>query len=172
MMDLGSIAKTGIKAAVNAVTGGLGGAIWDMVEGALPADLPPDQRAQLKMALEREITARQVAAEEAANAAASAVTARAASLEGTASDLAALPILGRVILFLRGSQRPAWGFAVLALDWQVFSGAWYLPEAGALASAFWLINLLVLGFLFGERAVQNVLPAVSGLLAARKGGGA
>jgi len=35
--------------------------------------------------------------------------------------------------------------------------------------AFVLINLLVLGFLFGERAVKNLLPLVTSFLSARQG---
>ena len=72
------------------------------------------------------------------------------------------------------------------MDIQVFSGNWDLSggnvengAAGAvvgalestalpldLQSAYWLVNFLVLSFLFGERAMKNVLP----LLQQRAGG--
>ena len=79
-------------------------------------------------------------------------------LEGTAADLKTIPVLGPVILFLRGCQRPAFGFFTLIMDWLVFSGAWTILSGSRLESAFFTVNLLVLGFLFGERAVKNVMP--------------
>ncbi len=91
---------------------------------------------------------------------------RIAELEGTAKDLLALPIIGRVMVFLRGSQRPTWGFGVLYFDFMIFSEQWQLME-GTQESAFWIINFLVLGFLFGERAVKNILPLVTQFLSTR-----
>jgi hypothetical protein len=83
---------------------------------------------------------------------------RISDLEGTASDLKSIPIIGPILLFLRGAQRPFWGFATIYLDYQVFSKGWNLDPGSQAGSAFYVINLLVLGFLFGERAIQNVLP--------------
>lgn len=95
-------------------------------------------------------------------------TERAAILEGTASDLKSMPVLGPLMLFLRGCQRPVWGFGTLYIDFMVFSGTWKLV-AGTQESAFWVVNILVLGFLFGERAVQNVAPFLAEMLKARTG---
>lgn len=93
-------------------------------------------------------------------------------MEGTASDLKSAGALGKVVLFLRGVQRPLWGFSLLYLDFMVFSGKWELqPSLGGIAasvagnlpsleSTFWMINMLVLGFLFGERALKNILPTI------------
>lgn len=80
-------------------------------------------------------------------------------LEGTAKDLNQAGIFGKFILFLRGAQRPLWGYGVAFLDYMVFSGRWAI-ETDELRSSFWVINLLVLGFLFGERAVKNVAPLI------------
>jgi hypothetical protein len=80
--------------------------------------------------------------------------------EGTATDLKQGGFFGRIVLFARGAQRPIWGFFVLYMVIQVFSGAWNIGADPQLKSAFWLIVLIVLIFLFGERACQNVLPAV------------
>jgi hypothetical protein len=52
------------------------------------------------------------------------------------------------------------------MDFMVFSGQWPLTGSTTqnaansldLQSAFWVINFLVLGFLFGERAMRNVMP--------------
>lgn len=59
------------------------------------------------------------------------------------------------------------------MDFMVFSGAWKIDEfvkivgnntiGTNIESAFWMINFLVLGFLFGERAMKNVLPLFKGL---------
>ena len=90
-------------------------------------------------------------------------------------DLEKVPVFGKMGFFIRGMQRPIWGIALLYIDLQVLSGAWplvnKLPEGAAAAatsalsssieSTFWLINLLVLGFLFGERAVKNVMPMIN-----------
>jgi hypothetical protein len=93
-------------------------------------------------------------------------TERAALLEGTASDLKALPILGPIMLFLRGSQRIVIGFGTIYMDYMVFSAAWKLSD-GVQNNAFFMINLLVLAFLFGERALKNVAPLITDMLAAR-----
>lgn len=79
-------------------------------------------------------------------------------LEGTAKDLKTIPIVGHVVLFLRGLQRPLWGFFTLYADYQTFSGIWVLDKQQK--AIILAINLLVLGFLFGERAVMNVAPFV------------
>jgi hypothetical protein len=81
-------------------------------------------------------------------------------LEGTASDLMQAGFFGRIVLFARGAQRPVWGFFVIWMVVQVFSGAWNLRGDPQLTSAFWIIVLIVLIFLFGERAAQNVLPVL------------
>lgn len=86
-------------------------------------------------------------------------------MEGTAQDLKQSGWMGSIILFLRGAQRPIWGYAVIYMDYMIFSSNWTIPEENPqLQSAFWIINFLVLGFLFGERAVKNVGPLVAQML--------
>ena len=80
-------------------------------------------------------------------------------MEGTASDLKTIPVIGAMVIFLRGLQRPVWGFATLYLDFKSFSGDWTLTEKQDIALI--VINLLVLGFLFGERALKNVMPLIN-----------
>ena len=83
-------------------------------------------------------------------------------MEGTAKDLTQSGWMGRIVLFLRGAQRPLWGYAVIYMDFMIFSSRWTIPEENPqLQNAFWIINFLVLGFLFGERAVKNVGPLVA-----------
>ncbi|WP_282038207.1 hypothetical protein [Saccharicrinis aurantiacus] len=90
-------------------------------------------------------------------------------LEGTASDLNQSGWMGKVVLFLRGAQRPMWGYFVAFMDYMVFAGRWSLNENERLESAFWIINFLVLGFLFGERAVKNVGPLVGKMMGKNSG---
>jgi hypothetical protein len=85
-------------------------------------------------------------------------------MEGTAGDLKTIPFVGPVIIFFRGMQRPVWGFAVLYLDWMVFSGEWKIVDESRQDTAFLIINLLVLSFLFGERAIKNLSPLIERLV--------
>ncbi len=147
-----------LSSIANFFTGGTVKAISDVVMAYLPPDMSPEKKAEIQL---------KVAAQEASNQQAMMTLAyemdkefskRITDLEGTASDLKALPIIGPILLFLRGAQRPVWGFGVLYLNYQVFSGAWTFIDGSQTAGAFYAINILVLGFLFGERAVTNVLP--------------
>jgi len=89
-------------------------------------------------------------------------------LEGTAKDLHQSGWIGKMVLFMRGAQRPLWGYFVAYMDYMVFAGNWSLRGNEKLESAFWIINFLVLGFLFGERAVKNVAPLVSEMMSKKK----
>lgn len=90
---------------------------------------------------------------------------RVKDLEGTATDLKQFGWVGKTVIFLRGLQRPIWGFGTLYMDYMIFSKEWVIPnEDQQLKSAFWIINFLVLVFLFGERAVKNVGPLVIQML--------
>jgi hypothetical protein len=147
-------------------TGGLGKTIIDTIKEYFPPEMTAEQRAnislaatQLELQKAREFSDAQHRAEEALNA-------RIAMYEGTAADLKGIPLLGALMLFARGSQRPVWGFATMLLDYQVFSGAWKL-EGDIITNAFWIVNFLVLGFLFGERAVTNVMPFITNMIQAR-----
>lgn len=153
---------------VSALTGGLADTVMDGIKSYFPPDMSDEQKANLKLALQKIELERDIAANKAMAEAEKSLNERIAAHEGTAKDLMALPLVGRVIIFARGCQRPVWGFGVMWADVQWFSGAW-----GQLSqqqeSALWVINLLVLGFLFGERAIKNVMPFVSAYLGKGKG---
>lgn len=96
-----------------------------------------------------------------------------AEMEGTAKDLLAVPVLGQIMLFLRGSQRIVWGFGALWITYCVLAGKWVFVQQvmapnGVTATVtdtqrmFLVISidLLVLATLFGERALRNILPIV------------
>lgn len=149
-------------------TGGLAKQVIDAVQAYFPPDMNPEQKAQLQIQLMQIESQRIEAANKAIAESEQAINDRIAIYEGTASDLKSIPILGPMMLFLRGAQRPIIGYGTIYLDWQVFSGLWPLTER-TIISAFWVINLLVLGFLFGERAVQNLAPLITDFMKAKTG---
>lgn len=138
----------------------------EIVMAYWPPEVPPEKKLELQAKLnELELTkARQI--DQAIADAERLVTERIALTEGSAQDLRAIPVVGPLVLFLRGLQRPIWGYATLYGDAMWFMGRWQLSEQQE--SALWVINFLVLGFLFGERAVQNVAPLITDLLEKRK----
>jgi hypothetical protein len=143
--------------------GGIGDKVIDAVEKYFPPDVSPEQKAQLSLAIKNIELDQQRLMDAAIASAENAINDRIASYEGTASDLKSVPVLGPFMLFLRGGQRVLIGYGTVAMDYYVFSGAWKLPE-GPLTNCFWLINALVLVFLFGERAVLNVAPLLTQLM--------
>lgn len=146
-------------------TGGASGVVeklWNVVQGALP-----DSEAKLKARAQLDQVAREHDKDQmdAAIALADNLNQRIAAYEGTATDLKSVPFIGPLLLLARGAQRPIWGYATIVLDYQVYSGAWKIAaDQAELQTAFYVINFLVLGFLFGERALVNLLPVVEALL--------
>lgn len=158
---------------IDFLSGGIGGKIVDAVAAHFPPDMSEKEREEMKIVIakasrEYELELIRLAQQEQES-----FNQRLKEMEGTASDLNQAGWPGKVVLFLRGLQRPVWGFFVLYMDFMVFSGSWPLEQvkpgtegAAAVAvsmgmdlqSAFWVVNFLVLGFLFGERAMRNVMP--------------
>jgi len=148
-------------------TGGLAQQVIGVVEKYFPPDLSPEKKAEIQIALERVQMEREKNANDASREAEQSLNQRIREHEGTASDLKTIPYLGPLMIFLRGAQRPIIGYGTIYLDFQVFSGSWSLVP-GTQESAFWIVNLLVLGFLFGERAVKNVAPLLTQMMNGRK----
>lgn len=154
----------------NFLTGGLGEKIVDGIQAYFPPDMTPEQKAKLELAIqkqshEREVELLSIAAEQDAE-----FNSRIKDLEGTAKDLTQFGWLGRIVVFLRGCQRPAWGVLVMYMDIMWFSGKWD-GMTDQQESALWVINLLVLGFLFGERAVKNVMPLINDMIMKKNNNG-
>ena len=150
------------------VSGGMGEKIVETIQGQLPPRLSQEDKKKIEEAVrqaarQHEVQLLTLAQEEQLE-----FNNRVRDLEGTAKDLNSSGIFGRVIIFMRGAQRPIWGYFVLFLDFMVFSGKWEMAgkSVGGLdmVNVFWVINLLVLGFLFGERAVRNIAPLIQGKL--------
>ena len=148
------------------VGGGLFKEVKSLVQDYFPPDMSPQQRAELEIKLQEIAAQKEIQANRLMLDAEQALTQRITQLEGSAQDLRAIPFVGPAVIFLRGLQRPLWGYAVLYIDVMWFSGKWQLAEQQE--SAMWIINLLVLGFLFGERAVQNIAPLISELISKGK----
>lgn len=141
-------------------TGGLASTVMDGIKTYFPPDMSDEQKAAVNLELQKIELQKQIEVNKAIAEAEKALNERIAQHEGTAKDLQALPIVGRVIVFARGCQRPLWGFGVMWADLQWFSGQW-ADLSQQQESALWVINFLVLGFLFGERAIKNVAPLIS-----------
>lgn len=74
--------------------------------------------------------------------------------EGAAKDISNIPLVGPILTLLRSAIRPVFTLLVGYLDWIYFTGPGsnWTDDQGALLKA---INIIVLMFWFGERAVKN-----------------
>ncbi len=156
-----------IDKVVSLFGGGLVDSITKVIEKYLPPDMSPAEKAAMELELQRMAFEKQKQADSMMADAERRVTERISLLEGTATDLRSIPFIGPIMLFMRGAQRPVWGFAVLYADMMWFSGEWGVMTTQQ-ESALWVINLLVLGFIFGERAVANLAPVISDIMSRRK----
>ena len=153
-----------IGKAFSGVTGGFVNKAIDLVTDYIP---DPAAKAEIKAKLQTLEIEMQKQINQATHEAAQDLNNRIAQQEGTAKDLMSLPFVGRIIIFARGAQRPIWGYATLYFDWQLFANELALTEQQT--QLLWIINFLVLGFLFGERAVKNIMPLVTKMMEAKKG---
>ncbi len=143
---------------------------FDIVKAYFPPSMTEQQKTEAQLAFEQYAHAKELDIARLANETEREFNRRLKDLEGTAADLKTIPIIGHMVIFLRGAQRPAWGIFVLVADYMTFSGAWNLSADGQLRSMLFAVNILVLGFLFGERAVKNVTPFIAEFLSAKKNG--
>jgi len=137
------------------VTGGFGHFALNVMKDYFPPNMSEEQQASLKLGFKQLELETQKEMNKAVALAETHLNQRIKQYEGTASDLLSLPVIGRLMIFMRGCQRPIWGFATIVMDWLWFN-QWSLNEKQE--SALILINFLVLGFLFGERAIKNCAP--------------
>lgn len=148
---------------IKSLAGFINGSVFDELKDILVSYFPPtmtdQEKAELELKIAEQLNRKQLATNEIINAAAAQLDHRIKEQEGTASDLKSIPYIGKLMLFLRGAQRPMWGYATLYLDY-----LWLFNVYGKLneqqEQALIIINSLVLSFLFGERAIQNVGPTL------------
>jgi hypothetical protein len=124
--------------------------------------MTPEEKADLTIRIKDAEAARDLKVQSLVNQATEQFNDRIKSMEGTAGDLKSIPIIGTLIIFLRGCQRPCWGFAVLYFDNKWLFSTQVFTERQEMALI--VINVLVLGFLFGERAVKNLMPLIMKVL--------
>ena len=140
----------------------VGGSLFkEIKEGVMsyfPPDMTPQQKADAELKLQEFLHQKQIDANNILNESANQLNQRINEQEGTAKDLKTIPILGSIIIFLRGVQRPLWGFATLYMDNKWFFGNGTFTEQQQ--TAMIVINILVLGFLFGERTIKNLEPLI------------
>lgn len=148
------------------LTGDVFGTIKETIQDYYPPDLNPHEKAELDLKLKQMLADKEIEANKVLNDAARQLDKRIAEQEGTASDLKQMPFIGRIVLFLRGLQRPTWGFATLYIDFKWFFEDHSFTEQEQ--TALIVINILVLGFLFGERTIKNLEPLIIKVFA--KGG--
>lgn len=140
--------------------------VKDVIKEYWPPDLSPQERLEAQIKIDAAETAKLQQISAALAESERMITERVTLLEGSAQDLRAIPLIGPVVLFLRGLQRPLWGYGTMYADCMWFMGRW--PMSDQQESALWVINFLVLGFLFGERAVQNVAPLIAEVMSKRR----
>ena len=153
------------------ITEFVGGSLFkELKEGVMayfPPDMSPQQKVEAELKLNEFLHQKQMDANRVLTESATQLDKRISEQEGTAKDLNGIPVLGTIILFLRGSQRPLWGFATLYMDYQWF----FKPNLDLdeqQQTALIVINILVLGFLFGERAIKNLEPLIIKVFAREK----
>lgn len=144
------------------ITDFVGGSLFkevkDVAMSYFPPDMTPREKAEIEMKLQQFLHEKEMQTQQLLLEANNQLDKRISEQEGTASDLKSMPMLGRPILFLRGLQRPFWGFATLVMDYKWFFGAYTFTEQQQ--TAMIAINVLVLGFLFGERTLKNLTPLI------------
>lgn len=150
---------------------GFAGTVADMVEKYWPPDVSPEKKIEFQLAMSKESMEKEKILMEYSLQQDKEFNKRMTDMEGTASDLKSIPFLGSIMLFLRGCQRPVWGFATIYLDIMWFSNYWDIPANTQKSAAFLIINIFVLVFLFGERALQNVMPYIIQFFSGKANGG-
>lgn len=148
------------------LTGGLGDAIVETAKEYFPPDLSPQQKAQIELATKKAAQKQERELIRLNNEQVAEFNTRIKEMEGTASDLKQFGWIGKIVIFLRGLQRPFWGFGTFYLDSRWFFSMNEFTERQELALV--TINILVLVFLFGERALKNISPLIARILEARK----
>ncbi len=156
---------------LTSITDIIGGSLFKEAKEIVMAYWPPDASPEMKLEIQAKLNELELAKQHQLDLAIAdaeqRITDRITMTEGSAQDLKAIPVVGPIVLFLRGLQRPVWGYATLYGDAMWFMGRWELGDQQQ--SALWVINFLVLGFLFGERAVQNVAPLIADIMMKKRG---
>ena len=112
------------------VSGGIGEKIVETVQGQFPARMSEADRKKVEEAIRQAAREHETKLIALAQAEQLEFNNRLRDLEGTATDLNASGIFGRIIIFLRGAQRPLWGYFVLFLDFMNPSTHSFMTSGG------------------------------------------
>jgi len=163
IMEIGKGLVSGIK---TLLTGAVGDRIAGILDRVAPEKLSEAEKARIKMEVDAVEHEQRIEIIEKIQDEVAAFYQLIKDLEGTAKDLMQFGFLGKVVIFLRGIQRPLFGFGTFVWDWIYFSTPGdYDPDK---TKILLVINLLVLGFLFGERAIKNLTPVIMMIFTGKK----
>ena len=149
-----------LKSAVDLLAGGTVKTVAESVMKYFPPSMSDQEKSELALNITKEENQKDIRILELAGEADKTFNDRMIAMEGATEDLRSVPIIGAFIILLRGAQRPVWGFATLYIDLMVFSHTWKIERESLESATFLAVNILVLTFLFGERAVKYILPVV------------
>lgn len=89
--------------------------------------------------------------------------------EGEAKDYKDIPLVGPLMMLIRGLIRPAFTLGVAYWDWGFFVARDISNWPADKTNLLFAINIIVLIFWFGERTVQYVMPLINAFLQSRTG---
>lgn len=156
--------------AVDFLSGSTVQTIADVVTAYFPPSMSDVEKSDLQLKIQAAENAKDIETLKLFNEGDRDFNSRIIAMEGAAEDLKSVPYIGAAIILARGAQRPIWGFFTLYMDYMFFSKSWditWKTQEGALVLA---INLMVLIFLFGERAVKYIIPIVMRYIGVKNGG--
>jgi hypothetical protein len=138
----------------------------DFVNTRWPPDMSEAQRGQMELVIKEMLHQQAMDLAKVAREDEAAFNQRIVDLEGTAHDLKSIPFVGALIIFLRGAFRPLFAYGTAYIDWVYFTtNTAHWPEQQQ--TLLIAINLLVLVFFFGERAMKNIMPLITGAIVAK-----
>jgi len=153
---------------VGFLSGGLGSKIIDGVKDYFPPSMSEKEKSDLQLKIMEITRVQENELIKLANEQDVEFNQRIKDMEGTAADLKAIPIIGNIIIFLRGCIRPIFCYVTIYMDLMVLSGGWNLSGEMRLQMIMLILNILVLGFVFGERGIKNIMPLITKLVEVKK----
>lgn len=159
---------------------GIAGKIIDTVKDYFPPDMTEQDKVNLELTITTAVHKQEMEILEKAHEEEVEFNKRTVTMEGTAQDLIQAGFLGKIALFFRGFQRILWSYGIFIFD--VFwvtgkinfqntisvtdpnnSGSIILVPNPIIAFIV-TVNVLVLAFLFGERALKNLTPMIVSII--------
>lgn len=160
--------------------GGIAGKIIDTVKDYFPPDMTEADKINLELSITSAVHKQEMEILEKAHEEEVEFNKRTIAMEGTAQDLIQAGWLGKIALFFRGFQRILWSYGIFVFDVFWLMGKVNFPNTVSItdpnnAEAMILVpnpiiafvvtvNVLVLAFLFGERALKNLTPMIVSII--------